>query len=218
MRIDCRTVLQITARMKGSKIMAKYVDKVSEATEELSESVREANRALADSVVAVQERNWKFAQSVFEDEVELFKSHTESTRTVLEKLVGESEKGQPLFQSVADSAVAARERNLKFVQGVLENGTEVLRSHAEGTRTLMQTLTEQSQKQREAFGVIARGAWDAYMGFLSSPFSYYERAFETAESMATQGVDTVQKMARQGMGTAEKATLNERQAVHSATK
>jgi len=198
--------------------MAKYEDKVSEATEELSESVLEANRAITDSVIAAQERNWKFAQSVFEDEVELFKSHTESTRTALEKLVGESEKGQPLFQSVADSAVAARERNLKFVQGVLENGTEVLRSHAEGTRTLMQTLTEQSQKQREAFGVIARGAWDAYMGFFSSPFSYYERAIETAESMATQGVDTAQRMARQGMGTAEKATQHERQTVHSATK
>ena len=188
--------------------MAKYKDKVSEATEELSESVREANRAIADSVVAAQERNWKFAQSIFEDEVELFKSHTESTRTVLEKLVGESEKDQPLFQSVADSAVAARERNLKFVQGVLENGTEVLRSHVEGTRTLMQTLTE----------VIARGAWDAYTGFLSSPFSYYERAIETAESIASQGADAVQKMARQGMGTAEKATHHERQAVNSATK
>jgi len=72
--------------MKGSKIMVKYEDKVSEATEELSESVREANRMIAESAVAAQERNWKFAQSVFEDEVELFKSHAESTRTVMEKL------------------------------------------------------------------------------------------------------------------------------------
>jgi hypothetical protein len=216
--IDCITVLQRTARMKGSKIMAKYKDEVSEATEELSESVREANRAIVDSVVAAQERNVKFAQSIFEDEVELFKSYTESTRTVLEKLAGESEKELPLFQSVSDRAVAAQERNLKFVQGVLENGTEVLRSHVEGTRTLMQTLTEQSHKQREAFGVIARGAWDAYRGFLSSPFSYYERAIETAQSIATHGADTVQKMAHQGMGTAEKATHHEKQAVHSATK
>jgi hypothetical protein len=205
--------------MKGSKIMAtKYKDQVSEATEELSESVREANRAIADSVVAAQERNWKFAQSIFENEVELLNSHVESTGTMIEKLLGESEKGQPLFQSVADSAVAARERNLKFVQSFLENGTEVLRSHAEGTRTLMQTLTEQSQKQREAFQVLARGTWDAYRGFFSSPLSYYERAMETAESIARQGVDTAQKMARQGMGTAEKATHHEKKAVHSATE
>jgi len=135
----------------------------------------------------------------------------------MEKLVGESQKGQPLFQSVADSVVDARERNLKFVQSFLDNGTEVLRSHTESTRTLMQTLSEQSQKQQEAFQVLARGTWDAYMGFLSSPFSYYEEAMETAESIARQGVDTVQKMTRQGMGTAEKATHHEKQTV-SATK
>jgi len=204
--------------MKGNKIMVKYKDQASEATEELSESVREVNKVIADSAVAASERNWKFAQSVFEDEVELFKSHAESTRTVMEKLVGESEKGQPLFQSVADSVVAARERNLKFVQGVLENGTEVLRSNVEGTRTLMQTLTEQSQKQREAFGVLTRGAWDAYMGFFTSPLGYYERAMETVESIAAHGVDTAQKMTRQGMGTPEKVTHHERQEVHTATK
>jgi len=193
--------------MKGSKIMAKYKDTVSEATEELSESVREANRVIVDSVVEAQERNWKFAQSIFENEVELLKSHAESASSIMEKLVGESEKGQPLFQSVADSVVAAQERNVKFVQSFLENGTEVLTSHREGTRTLMHTLTEQSQKQREAFGVLVRGTWDAYRGFFSSPFSYYERAMETAESIATRG-----------MGTAEKATHHERQAVHASTK
>jgi hypothetical protein len=218
--VEDRLLYSFAGNCKHERIkkMTKYQDKVSEATEELSESVLEANRAIADSVVAAQERNWKFAQSIFENEVELFKSHTESSRTVLEKLAGESEKGQSLFQAVADSAVAARERNLQFVQGVLENGTDVLRSHVEGTRTLMQTLTEQSQKQREAFGVIARGAWDAYRGFFPSPFSYYEKAMETAETIATQGGDAVQKMARQGMGTAEKVNHHERQSVDSATQ
>ena len=187
--------------------MAKYKDQVSEATEELSESVREVNKVIAESAVAAQERNWKFAQSVFEDEVELFKSHAESTRTVMEKLVGASEKGQPLFQSVAESAVAAQERNVQFVQGVLENGTEVLRSHVEGTRTLMQTLTEQSKKQREAFSVLARGTWDAYRGFLPSPFKYYE-----------QGNGICRVLAMHGMGAAEKAPHHEKQAVRAATK
>jgi hypothetical protein len=191
--------------------MTKYQDKVSEATQELSESIWEAGQAIADSLVAAQKRNWKFAQSTFENEVELLKSHAESTRTLMEKLVGEPERGLPPFQLVADGVVDARERNVKFVQSVLDNGTEVLKSHAESTRTLMQTLSEQSQKQREAFQVLARGTWDAYSGFFSSPFSYYEKAMETAESIARQGVDTVQKMTRQGMGTAENATHHEKQ-------
>jgi hypothetical protein len=218
MSTDCTTVLQATASMKGNKIMAKYKDKVSEATENLSVSVREVNQAIADSAAAAQERNLKFAQFVFENEVELLKSHAESTRTTMEKLVGESEKGQPLFQYLADSAVAARERNIKFVQSFLENGNEVLKSHAESTRALMQTLAEQSQKQQEVFQVLARGTWDAYMGFFSSPLSYYEQAMETAESIARQGVETAQKIARQGVGTVEKATRQERQTVDAATK
>jgi hypothetical protein len=174
--------------------MTKEKDTFSEATEELTESVREANRVITDSIVAAQERNWKFAQSVMEHEVELFKSHTEGTRALMEKLVGEPDKGSALFQSVADSAVAAQERNVQFVQGVVENGTEVLRSHVEGTRTLMQTLIDQSRKQREAFGVMARGTWDAYRGFFPSPLRYYERAMERVESMTSHGVEAAHKM------------------------
>ena len=187
--------------------MTKHKDTMSEATEELSELVREANRVMADSIVAAQERNWKFAQSVMENEVELFKSHTDGTRVLMEKLVGEPEKGPALFQSVADSAVAAQERNVQFVQSVVENGTEVLRSHVEGTRTLMQTLIDQSRKQRGAFGVLARGTWDAYRGFFPSPLRYYERAMETVESITTHGVDSAQKMVSQ-----------EKQVVHAAKK
>src|SRR2546425_345338 len=124
------TVLQATARKKESKIMAKYKDKVNEAAWNLSKSVRESNQAIADSVVAAQELNMKFAQSIFENGVELLKSHAENTRAMMEEFVGEPEKDQAIFQTVADSAVAAQERNVKFAQSLLENGTEVLKSHS----------------------------------------------------------------------------------------
>jgi len=75
--------------------MTKEKDTVTEATEELTESLREANRVIADSLVAAQERNWKFAQSVMEHELDLFKSHTESTRALMEKLMGSLIKGLP---------------------------------------------------------------------------------------------------------------------------
>jgi len=174
--------------------MAKYKDTVSEATEELSASVREVNRAIAESLMAAWERNVKFAQDTFEQEVELLKSSTKSTRTVTDKLWGESEKAEPLFGFVTDAAIAAQERSVKFVQGFLDEGTELLESHREGTRTLMKTLTEESRKQREALGVLVRGTWDAYRGFLPSPSSYYEMVMETAESIAKQGADASEKM------------------------
>ncbi len=187
--------------------MAKYKDTVSEATEELGASVRKENRAIAESVMEASERNVKFAQGTFEQEVELLRSYAKSTRAVADKLVGESEKAEPLFGFVTDTAVAVGDRNVKFVQGFLENGTELLESHVEGTRTLMKTLTEESRKQREALGVLVRGTWDAYRGFFPSPLGYYERVMETAESIAKQGVDTAEKMAH-----------HERPAVQAAKK
>ena len=210
LRTDCRTVLQATASMKGSNIMAKYKDTVSEATEELSASVREVNQAIAESLMAAWERNVKFAQGTLEHEVELLRSSTKSTSAVADKLGGESEKAEPFFGFVTDAAIAAQERSVKFVQGFLEEGTELLESHREGTRTLMKTLTEESRKQREALGVLVRGTWDAYRGFFPSPSSYYERVMETTESIAKGGahahekvMETAESMAEQGVDTAE---------------
>ncbi len=55
---------------------------------------------------------------------------------------------QETSKAIADTTVAAQERNLAFAQSVLENSIEVLKSHAESTRTLMQELVEQAKKQQ----------------------------------------------------------------------
>jgi len=187
--------------------MTRNQDKVNDATWSISKSVRESNQAIADNLVSAQERNMKFAQSIFENEVELLKSHADQTRSFMEEFVGEPEKSQAFFQTLANGAVAAQERNVKFAQSFLENGTELLKSHGESTRTLMQTLAQQSQIQQEAFQTLARETWDAYMGFFSSPLSYYQQTLETAESKAWQGMEAAQK-----------ATHVEKQTVHTATK
>src|SRR5690349_10117181 len=117
-------------------------NKANEVALSLSKSVREANQAIADSIIAAQERNLKFAQSILENGIEVLKSYAEDTRTLTQELVEQPQKQQGVFQSLADSAVTAQERNVKFAQSVIRSGTEVLKSHAEDTRTLMQTLAE----------------------------------------------------------------------------
>jgi len=187
-------------------------DKVNEAAWSLSKSVREVNQAIADSAVAAQERNLKFLQGVFETGVEVLKTHAEDTRVLTQELVEQPQKEQGIFQSVADSAVAAQERNVRYTQNVLQSGTELLKSHTESTRTLVQTMIEQTQKQQEAFQVLARESFDAYVEFLYAPFSYYEETLETAESIARQGVETAQRITRQGIDAAQKATRQEKRA------
>src|SRR6266699_3368684 len=98
----------------------------------------------------------------------------ETTRELIDSL-------RETSKVIADSAVAAQERNTRFAQSVFENGIEVLKSQVGLTRGLMQELEQQSHKQQDAFQALARESWDAYLGFMRAPFSYYQRACDTAQ-------------------------------------
>jgi len=92
-------------RKKRSKIMAE--NKVAEATWNMVKSLREANDAMSDSIIAAQERNVKFAQSLFANTAEVFKSQTESTRALAEELTEQVVKQQKAFQKVVHELVDA---------------------------------------------------------------------------------------------------------------
>jgi len=164
---------------------------VQEATRNLTTSVQEANQALVKSAVEIQERNLKYAQSTLENGIEVLKSSAEDTRHLIQELVEEPQQ-QAVFQTMVNIALAAQERNVKYAQSILENGTEVLKAQSESTRDLVQTLTEQSRKQQEAFQTLARGSFNAFVEFVNAPFSYYQQALETAGSVAPKATRPAQ--------------------------
>ncbi|TMC21498.1 MAG: hypothetical protein E6J33_03480 [Chloroflexi bacterium] len=192
--------------------------KVNEATGKLTESLRETNQAIVETAVEAQNRNLAFAQNTFENGVELLKSHADSTRNLISEQLEQPEKQTVDFQELANSAIAAQERNVRYVQSYVQNGTEVLKSHVNSARTLMQILAEQSQKQQETFQALARESWDTYVDFLFTPFSYYRQAVETAESIARQGVQTAENISRQGVQAAQRVARQGQNAAESATK
>ncbi len=55
---------------------------------------------------------------------------------------------QAANKAIADTAASTQERNLAFVQTVLESGIEVLKNNAEGTRSLIQELASQTNNQQ----------------------------------------------------------------------
>jgi hypothetical protein len=172
---------------------------VQEATQNLTEAVQEANQAIVTSAVEAQERNLQYAQSTLENGIEVLKSYAEDTRHLLQELVEQSKPEQEVFQTVVNTTLAAQERNVKLVQSVLENGTEVLKSHAESTRDLVQTLAEQSRKQREAFQTVARGSFNTFVDFLTAPFPYLQQMLESADSAAWRKGETEQNVTRDGV-------------------
>jgi len=181
--------------------MADY--KVNDAALNIAQSVRQASQTVTESAVAAYERNVGFAQSTFENGVEVFKSHAESTRSLLREQAERAQDKQPVdVQAVLNTVIAAQERNMHYTQTTFENGAELWKNHVQSTRSLMDKLAEQGQRQQEAFRHIARESVDAYVDLFFTPFSYYKQAIDTAESIAQQGVETAQKVGRQGFETA----------------
>ena len=125
----------------------------------------------------------------------------DSTRSLVEAVIGQAEKPQEVFQTVTNSAVAAQERNIQFAQSIVENGIQVLHSHAEANRALTQELIEQTRKQQEIFQSLVSELMKAYVNTFSTPFSYYKQALDLAESATRQGLETFQQAGRQGLDT-----------------
>ena len=195
--------------------------KMNETTRELIDSLRETSKTIADSAIAAQEHNVAFAQNILENGVEVLKSHAESTRSLMQELSEQARKQpnwQEGFQAVVDSTVAAQERNTRFAQSVFENGIEVLKSQVGLTRGLMQELEQQAHKQQDAFQALARESWDAYLGFMRAPFSYYQRAFDTAQTTMREGVEDFKKAADQGVENLQKETRSTEKATQKASR
>ena len=195
--------------------------KMNETTRELIDSLRETSKVIADSAIAAQEHNVAFAQNILENGVEVLKSHAESTRSLMQELSEQARKQpnwQEGFQAVVDSTVAAQERNTRFAQSVFENGIEVLKSQVGLTRGLMQELEQQAHRQQDAFQALARESWDTYLGFMRAPFSYYQRAFDTAQTSMREGVEDFKKAADQGVENLQKETRSTEKATQKASR
>lgn len=206
--------------------------KANEATRNLIKSVQDTNKAIADSTVSSQERTLAFARSVLESGIEVLRSHAESVRTMMQELVDQAKKqklGSEGLQTLVDDTIAAQERNVRLAQSILENGAGVLKDQADATRDLMQELSQQFQKQQEAFLTMAQESIEAYRSFVLAPLNFWQKALSSVESatmdglknfqkVTEQGLEDMQKATRQAIATSEKAVRNEPSATEEATE
>src|SRR2546428_4194957 len=114
-------------------------ENLNEAAKHMVESLREANQAVADSVIAAQERNVQFAQSIFTSGVEVLKSHSEGTQALLKELEQQTQKQQGVFQKLVQ----------ELGQEVGPELEQQIQKQQENFRRLVQELERQTQKQQE---------------------------------------------------------------------
>lgn len=189
---------------------------MNEAAKNLSQSVYETNQTIARSAVGAQERNMRFAQSIFDNGIEVLKEHAESTQNLMRKLAAQAQNPQGALQEVMESAKAAQERNVKFAQDVAVNGTEVYKSHIDATRTLMQDVVEKTREQQEL--LLTLPYVDAYMEMFRAPLANYKQAVESAQVLTKQAMEMAQQSAQKGMEVAQGIAHQTMDATLSATR
>jgi hypothetical protein len=69
---------------------------------------------------------------------------------------------------------------VRLTQSFFESVTNHIRAQAETGDAAARELAEQARRGQEASQVLARESADAYMDFLNSMFSYYQRSTEEA--------------------------------------
>ncbi len=88
-------------------------------------------------------------------------------------------------KAIADSAVDVQQRNVAFAQRILENGGEVLRSHAESTSTLLQELMAQAKSGQP-------GWQEGFQAAVESAVAAQERNTKFAQSVFENGIEVLQ--------------------------
>jgi len=112
----------------------------------------EANQALAENLAAAQERNLKYAQSVFESTIGLFKSHVESTRSLLEEWEQETQKKQggsraaETYLSLFRAPLDAYQRVLETMETASKQSLESFQKATESFEKAMQQAQRHTGK------------------------------------------------------------------------
>ena len=83
------------------------MEKTSKAADQLAKTTRDSYRTVLDHVVALQERNVRFAQGVVDGSIKEFRHQVESNRAMTHELVERAEKQRDAFQTLIEESVDA---------------------------------------------------------------------------------------------------------------
>lgn len=135
--------------------------KHKEGNETPIEAFREAGQALAESLSAAQERNLKYAQSVFESTMALLRDHAESARSTLKQWEQQAEK-QHIDPKVAESYSNLFRAPLNAFQQTLEVVENASHESVESFKKAAESFEKALQQGREQWEETARKAQQTF--------------------------------------------------------
>jgi hypothetical protein len=170
---------------------------VTDAAWTLLTSFQEANRIVAEHLVASQERNRKLAEEFFMEGMEVLRANQQAVADSVAAQERSVQYTQRFFtegmemlkanQQAAQSLTAAQERTMQYTQRFFNDGIEVLKSQAESMRALLEDLEQQVNRQREALQTLARAPVEIALDVFTAPLAAYQRALDVAEAVTREG-------------------------------
>jgi homoserine dehydrogenase len=189
--------------------------KVTDTAWTLLNSFQEANRIVAEHLVASQERNRKLAEEFFTEGMEVLQANQQALADSVvahERSVQYTQRffteGMEILranQQAAQSLVAAQERTMQYAERFFTDGIEVLRSQAQSMHALLEDLEQQVNKQREALQTLTRAPVDIMFDVFSTPLAAYQRALDVAEAVTREGFKQVEHTTGQVSQTTEQS-------------
>ena len=90
---------------------------------------------------------------------------------------------QASYLAAIENTFALQERTLEFTRTLIDASEEASQRQAENNRAMLETLTEESRRHREAMENLVRESVKVYESFLRSPFSHHQHhpSFEEAK-------------------------------------
>jgi predicted RNA polymerase sigma factor len=90
------------------------------------------------------------------------------------------------YKVVAERGVNAQEQGAQLTEDFFNRVIDNLRTQAEENLRVTEQLADQQQRQTEAAQTLTRESVEAYMEFLNSAFSFWQRGVQTAERGARE--------------------------------
>jgi hypothetical protein len=78
------------------------------------------------------------------------------------------------YLAAIENTFALQERTLEFTRTLIEASEEALGAQAKNNRVMLETLTEESRRHREAMENLVRESAKVYESLLRSPFSHHQ--------------------------------------------
>jgi hypothetical protein len=83
------------------------MEKANRAAEQLARTTGDSYKAVVDHVVALQERNVRFAQGLVDDSIKELRSQVESNRAITQELVDRAERQRGAFRTLVEESADA---------------------------------------------------------------------------------------------------------------